>query len=68
MCEDESDDISEYCAECRNVEIYKSGIVCLGSDGYRRRKGCLDIQIKWMKDGLPDEVNIDNGESNAKLS
>ena len=42
------DDIMEYCAECRNVDTIKGGgVVCLGSEKYRKYKGCLDIQIKW---------------------
>jgi hypothetical protein len=48
------DDFMEYCAECRNVDIIKGGgVVCLGSEGYRKRKGCLDIEIKWRN---PDKV------------
>ena len=47
--EEQEDDIMEYCAECRNVDIEKNGVVCLGSEEYRRRKNCLDIKIKWRK-------------------
>ena len=41
------DDIMEYCAECRNVDIVKNKVTCLGSEKYRKYKGCLDIRISW---------------------
>ena len=61
--EDENvDDILEYCSECRNVDIINRQVTCLGSEEYRRRRNCLDIEITWKKPAeSPDPLTLDNG-------